>query len=188
MERKGSCCPLVHEKHHCLHNLSVCKLRPYTGHFLHFFVYVGFISLNKFLSAKSFQRGLALHQFKKLAVKITHQWCLFKTITLTTAPEENTLIYCLVIMHLCSVSTSFANEKDVPFDIFQIFQLNLLNTVQLFGSFGLLGVCFVGSSCFHSGSKENKAVLLALLKPKVKKKKKWKKKIFFLEEFGDWHS
>lgn len=81
MERKGSCCPFFHEKHHCLHNLSVCKLRPYTGHFLHFFVYVGFISLNKFLSAESFQRALALHQFKKLAVKITHQCCLFKTIT-----------------------------------------------------------------------------------------------------------
>lgn len=78
-------------------------------------------------------------------------------------------------MHLCSVSSSFANKKDVPFDILQIFQLNLLNTVQLFGSLGLLGVCFVESSCFSSGSKENKAVLLALLKPKVgpwKKKKK----------------
>lgn len=56
-KKKGSCCPLFHEKHHCLHNLSLCKLRPYTGHFLHFFVYVGFISLNKFLSAKSFQRA-----------------------------------------------------------------------------------------------------------------------------------
>lgn len=76
-------------------------------------------------------------------------------------------------MHLCSVSSSFANEKDIPFDILQIFQLNLLNTVQLFGSLGLLGVCFVESSCFSSGSKENKAVLPALLKPKVGP---WKKK------------
>lgn len=59
------------------------------------------------------------------------------------------------------------------FDILQIFQLNLLNTVQLFGSLGLLGVCFVESSCFGSGSKENKAVLLALLKPKAGP---WKKK------------
>lgn len=77
-------------------------------------------------------------------------------------------------MHLCSVSSSFANKKDVPFDILQIFQLNLLNTVQLFGSLGLLGVCFVESSCFSSSSKENKAILLALLKPKVGP---WKKKI-----------
>lgn len=76
-------------------------------------------------------------------------------------------------MHLCSASCSFANKKDVPFDILQIFQLNLLNTVQLFGSLGLFGVCFVESSCFSSGSKENKAVLLVLLKPKVGP---WKKK------------
>lgn len=71
------------------------------------------------------------------------------------------------------------------FDILQIFQLNLLSTVQLFGSLGLLGVCFVESSCFSSGSKENKAVLLALLKPKAGPREK---KMFFLEGFGDWHS
>lgn len=81
MERKSSCCPHFHEKHHCLHNFSACELRTYTVHFLHVFVYVGFISLNKLPSAKCFQRALALNQPEKLDMKITHQLCLFKTIT-----------------------------------------------------------------------------------------------------------
>jgi len=80
-ERKYSCCPHFHEKHHCPHNFSACKPSTYTVHFLHVFVYVGFISLNKLPSAKCFQRALALNQPKKLAMKITHQLCLFKTIT-----------------------------------------------------------------------------------------------------------